>query len=221
MSAGETWIPEARWTPEVLGMAAGLTLLLFSVMPLAQWLNRPDVDALVMLRDTEVVTLPPPPPPLLEPTPVPEPTPEPILLMLPAPPPPVPAAPTVDPAFAFEAPIMPGDLGMAFGEMDWAVEGAVYALADVDTPPRAVAQIPPHYPPGARQRGLEGEVLLRFVVTAEGRVEDVEVVDAQPGTVFVSAARSAVERWRFEAAQRAGQPVAVRVEVPLEFKLER
>ncbi len=221
MSVGDALFPEARWTPDVLGSAAGLTLLLFSIMPLAQWFNRPDVDALVTLRDVEVVSLPPPPPPILEPAPAPEAPPDPVHLTLPAPPPPAPAAPVVEPAFAFDAPFAAGDFGVAFGDMNWAIEGAVYALADVDTPPRATVQVPPQYPPGARQRGLEGEVLLRFVVTADGKVEDVEVADARPGTVFVSAARAAVERWGFEAAQRDGQPVAVRVEVPVEFRLER
>ena len=221
MSFSGTLAPEARWTPDVVVGAAGLTLLLFSVMPLAQWLNRPDVESMVALRDLEVVTLPPPQPPLFEPAPRPEPTPEPIQLTLPTPPPPAPAAPTLEPRFAFDAPLGLGDFGVAFGAMDWAIEGAIYALGEVDTPPRALVQAPPLYPPGARQRGLEGEVLLRFVVTAEGRVEDVEVVDARPGTVFVSAARAAVERWRFEAAQRDGRAVAVRVELPVEFRLER
>lgn len=213
--------PDVRWTPDVLFAAAGLTLILFSIMPVAQWLNRPDVDSLVTLSDLEVVRLPPPPPPLFEPAPPPEPMPDPIRLSVPTPTPPAPVPTMAQPELAFDASFLAGDFAVTFGQLDWAIEGAVFALADVDTPPTAVLQAPPNYPPGARHSRLEGEVILRFVVTAEGTVEAIDVIESRPGTVFVSAARSAVERWRFEPAQRDGRAVAVQVEVPLEFRLER
>jgi len=209
------------WSAQSLLGAALLTLLLFGLLPLAHVLNQPDVDQLIALRDVDTALLPPPrPTPFVEPAPTPERRPEPIQLELPSP------APTPESARPLPVPSMPlpsfqGDFGAAIGGLDWTVFAGVYTLAEVDAPPRPLVQAPPMYPQSARQSGLEGQVDLEFVVTETGAVTDVRVIDARPGTVFISSARSAVERWRFEPARRGGEPVAVRVEVPLQFRLDR
>lgn len=211
----------ARWTWRTLLTAAGLTLLLFGLLPLAHLFNQPDKDALIALRDVDAVEWPPPPPvPLAEPEPVTERPPEPIRLDLPEPAAPTAEQPPLATPWEVRFPAWNGAAGVALDPAAWTIRGGVYTLADIDTAPRPLVQPAPSYPPLARQRGLEGTVELAFVVTATGRVTDVQVVDAQPGTVFVAAARSAVEQWRFEPAQRGGEAVAVRVRIPLQFRLD-
>ncbi len=208
------------WSPQVLWAAALLTFLMFALLPTVQLWNQPDVGKLIALRDVETIAVPPPPMvPLFETQPAPTPEPEPIRIELPAPAPAVPTPALPLPNLAL--PSFAGDFGALLGGMNWEIEPGVFTLGEIDTPPRPLAQVPPVYPLSARQSGIEGQVELEFVVTREGLVTEVLVISSQPGNVFVGAARAAVERWRFEPAQRGGEPVAVRVQVPLQFRLDR
>lgn len=84
-----------------------------------------------------------------------------------------------------------------------------------------LARIPPQYPPYATVRGLEGWVDLSFVVTAEGTVRDVVVVDSRPADVFDSAAINAVSRWRYQPVMEDGVPVPVRVLLHVDFEIPK
>ncbi len=62
--------------------------------------------------------------------------------------------------------------------------------------PRRVVQ--PTYPSQALQDGIEGEVDLEFGLTAQGEVQDIRVIAAQPARVFEAAAVQALRRWRYD-----------------------
>jgi len=62
------------------------------------------------------------------------------------------------------------------------------------------------YPEAAREAGLTGSVVVRYSVTAEGKVVDAQVVSAQPAGVFDEAALLAVRSWRFRPGLRKGEP---------------
>ncbi|NWG47473.1 MAG: energy transducer TonB [Alphaproteobacteria bacterium] len=64
----------------------------------------------------------------------------------------------------------------------------------------------PVYPRGAERRGIEGYVVVKFTVTPEGQVADINVVESSPEGVFDEAAVQAVEKWTFEPVPA---PVAV------------
>ena len=57
-------------------------------------------------------------------------------------------------------------------------------------------------------------------ITAQGRVEDVQVERSAGHSDLDQSALEAVRRWRFEPARRGGEPVAVWVIIPVEFKLQ-
>lgn len=209
-----------RWSGRTVLTAAGLTLILFGLVPLAHWWSQPDIDALVALRDVEAVVLPPPVLPVVEPEPQPRQEREPIPIDMPAPAEPRPEPPRM-PVPEMMMPALSGVSGPGLGSIEWTIASEAFSMEEIDTPPRPVVQAPPLYPMSARQDGLEGEVALEFVVGVDGTVSDVRVTESRPGTVFVSAARSAVEGWRFEPAKRGGDPVPVRVRVPLTFELDR
>ncbi len=78
----------------------------------------------------------------------------------------------------------------------------------------------PEYPRTAQRRNLTGWVDLTFIVTPQGRVEDVGILDAEPGNVFEEAAIQAIRQWRFEPPMENGVPVARRVAVRLSFDLQ-
>ena len=78
----------------------------------------------------------------------------------------------------------------------------------------------PTYPAGAAKRSTAGRVVLDFVITAQGRAEEVSVVDSDPPRVFDAAAREAIRQWRFvpTSDNPARAPVRVRLEIKFHVK---
>ena len=72
------------------------------------------------------------------------------------------------------------------------------------------------YADRARRAGLEGEILLKIVVTAEGSVDKVRVL-RRLGSSLDEEAASTVRQWWFSPASRQGTPVAVIVAVDFSF----
>jgi protein TonB len=58
----------------------------------------------------------------------------------------------------------------------------------------------PSYPRSAERREIEGHVVVRYTVTAEGTIDGVEVVEASPAGVFERSVMRALESWRYAAA---------------------
>jgi TonB family protein len=85
---------------------------------------------------------------------------------------------------------------------------------------KAVKQVDPEYPRDAMREGIEGTIDLRFTVTTEGKVTDIEVVTANPPETFDRAAIAALRRWRYDPRREDGVAVDSRTRVRLEFKLE-
>lgn len=91
-------------------------------------------------------------------------------------------------------------------------------LVDRAAAPRVV--VTPRYPEMLRARGLEGEVVARYVVDSTGRVRDgsIEIV-ATTHDRFADAVRQALARTRFVPAEHAGRPVAQLVEQRFAFRI--
>lgn len=70
--------------------------------------------------------------------------------------------------------------------------------------------VPPMYPPGAKEKKIEGWVEVVFTISSRGETEDVHVVEASPDGIFDRAALWAVEHWRYEAGLRNGHAAAQR-----------
>ena len=63
------------------------------------------------------------------------------------------------------------------------------------------------YPPAAKTEGIEGYVVIRYDVTAQGAVANPEVVEAEPEGVFEEAALASIAQWRFRPATVGGEAV--------------
>lgn len=86
--------------------------------------------------------------------------------------------------------------------------------------PNPVHNPPPIYPSQARAEQLAGRVVLSLEVDIEGRVHTVKVAHGSGHSILDASAIRAVRTWRFDPAQRAGQPVAWSGQLPVRFILE-
>ena len=92
------------------------------------------------------------------------------------------------------------------------------------TPPALISQVNPNYPDLARKAGVEGTVLLRLIIGAEGKVQEAKVLTVIPpkakGVGFEDEAIRAVMQWKFSPALSGGKPVRVYYNVPVKFVLQ-
>jgi protein TonB len=84
-----------------------------------------------------------------------------------------------------------------------------------------LVRIEPDYPMQARQRGIEGWVVIEFTISTAGTVKDPVVVASEPGTVFDRVAIQAVRKWKYNPKVQDGKPVERSgVKVRLDFEME-
>ena len=72
-----------------------------------------------------------------------------------------------------------------------------------------IVRVSPIYPRKALTRGIEGYVLVEFVVTETGTVRDPVVLLAEPPGFFERAAVTAVMKFKYKPKVAGGKPVAV------------
>jgi len=92
--------------------------------------------------------------------------------------------------------------------------------APIDENPRPIVRINPGYPVEAVQQKLEGFVTMEFTITEDAGVEDIVVLDSQPGSVFDEAAVSALSKWRFAPEKFDGVRAPRRAVQTIEFRLD-
>lgn len=94
----------------------------------------------------------------------------------------------------------------------------VVALSEDTEPPVALAQAAPAYPPALKAEGVEGFVVVRFLVTETGAIDDLRVVKSSDPR-FHDAVLAAVRAWRFKPATSQGRPVPYPKTVKIPFKI--
>jgi TonB family protein len=83
---------------------------------------------------------------------------------------------------------------------------------------KLIKQVPPIYPPLAKQARIQGTVRLTAILAKDGTVKDVQLVSGHP--LLVPPALEAVRQWHYEPTLLNGQPVEVVTQVDVNFKLE-
>lgn len=86
------------------------------------------------------------------------------------------------------------------------------------TSPRIVYKVEPQYSREARQAGLEGSVVLRIIVGADGTPRDLKVVRSL-GLGLDEKAIAAVSKWHFAPATKSGEPVEIQAQIEVNFRL--
>jgi TonB family protein len=99
--------------------------------------------------------------------------------------------------------------------------GRAYSESQVDRAVVATRPAVPRYPDALKSVSIQGEVIMRYIVDARGRVEpgSIQVLSATH-KLFADAVRVALLDARYRPAQAGGQAVRQLVEQPFIFRLE-
>ena len=80
-----------------------------------------------------------------------------------------------------------------------------------------IYRVQPLYPLLARQARIQGQVVLRAMISREGAIENLQVLSGHP--MLAPAAVDAVRQWRYRPYVLNGEPVEVETQVTVNFVL--
>lgn len=126
----------------------------------------------------------------------------------PKPPPPPDEPPPDMPKPTFESSdISKGvDIGLVEVDVNLDVGGSGFSSDGEYLP---IVKVAPVYPRRAQTRGLEGYVLLEFIVTKTGAVANPVVIDAKPPGIFDRSAINAALKFKYKPKVVNGEPIDV------------
>ena len=71
------------------------------------------------------------------------------------------------------------------------------------------------YPYEARNQKIQGEVVVKILISETGDVESAEIVSGDP--ILAKSAMDAVKKWKFKPFIKNGKPVKVSTKLPMDF----
>jgi periplasmic protein TonB len=80
-------------------------------------------------------------------------------------------------------------------------------------------RVEPTYPTMAKNVGVQGQVLIRAIISTEGRIEQAKVVSGSP--LLSPAALDAIRQWLYRPYLLNDKPVEVETEITVNFYLTR
>lgn len=81
--------------------------------------------------------------------------------------------------------------------------------------PKMVSSTPPVYPAAARERGIQGVVVVDATIDATGEVTSATVLSGSP--LLRQSALDAVRQWKYQPAELNGQPVLSHAKINVNF----
>jgi len=96
--------------------------------------------------------------------------------------------------------------------------GGVFRVGGGVSAPRAIDTPDPEYSEEARKAKYQGTVVLWLIVDPSGHPKDIKI-SRSLGMGLDQKAIEAVKRWKFEPAMKDGRPVAVQINVEVNFHL--
>jgi TonB family protein len=98
------------------------------------------------------------------------------------------------------------------------IGGGVFRVGGGVSAPRALETPDPEYSEEARKAKYQGTVVLWLIVDATGHPQQIKVARSL-GMGLDQKAIEAVRKWKFEPAKKDGTPVAVQINVEVNFRL--
>ncbi|MGH9804522.1 MAG: energy transducer TonB [Candidatus Acidiferrales bacterium] len=122
--------------------------------------------------------------------------------------------------------------GVPGGQMSGVIGGVLGGIPSAAPPPptptrirvstgvqeaKLIRKIQPNYPPIAKQARIQGTVQLEALISREGSIQNLRVLDGHP--LLAQAAVEAVQQWRYEPTLLNNEPVEVVTIIHVIFKL--
>jgi periplasmic protein TonB len=82
-----------------------------------------------------------------------------------------------------------------------------------------IHRVDPVYPAIARTTGVQGTVLVRALISRDGRIEQAQVASGSP--LLSPAALEAIRQWKYRPYVLNGSPIEVETEITVSFVLQR
>ncbi|MBN2621405.1 energy transducer TonB [candidate division WOR-3 bacterium] len=98
-------------------------------------------------------------------------------------------------------------------------QAPVMAYDDVEVKPKPISLPKPVYPEQAKNQGIQGDILTKVLVGADGRIEQAMIQKSSSFEILDNAALEAVQAAMFKPARHGDKPVRVWVSIPIRFTL--
>ena len=82
-----------------------------------------------------------------------------------------------------------------------------------------IYRVNPMYPRSKAKKGIEGSVILSFIVNEQGFVTEPQIESSKGGTTFETESLKVLKRWRYAPKFEDGKPVKAETRVRLDFTL--
>ena len=133
-----------------------------------------------------------------------------------APPPPPPPPP---PASVASAPVPDASpKAVAANQQTPGPADNPYKVGDGVLAPRVLTHVDPAYTDEAKAAKISGPVMLSVIVGTDGLAHDINVVSGIDSGLDLNAV-AAVQQWQFQPGTKDGEPVAVRAQIEVNFRL--
>lgn len=96
----------------------------------------------------------------------------------------------------------------------------VFEEGETDVRPIPLNTKPISYPLQARERGIEGKLVVYFIIGHNGKVKSIDV-QKSPSPIITREAKRTIRRWRFKPGKKNGIPVNVRAKKEVDFVLRK
>jgi protein TonB len=97
---------------------------------------------------------------------------------------------------------------------------AAYEPGQAEKDPELTQARDPEMPRKALEKGVSGSFVATFVVTADGKVDNIQISGSPAGYGFEDAIRKALQRRRYSPAIAGGVPVPMKIRQTFDFRME-
>ncbi|MBN1306429.1 MAG: energy transducer TonB [Chitinispirillaceae bacterium] len=100
------------------------------------------------------------------------------------------------------------------------LQAEVFEEGETDERPIPLTTTPVAYPLEARERGIEGTLVVFFIIGHDGKVKSIDV-QKSPSPIITREAKRTIATWRFKPGKKKGIPVNVRAKKEITFVLQK
>jgi periplasmic protein TonB len=100
------------------------------------------------------------------------------------------------------------------------LQAEVFEEGETDERPIPMEMTPVAYPLEARERGIEGTLVVFFIIGHDGKVKSIDV-QKSPSPIITREAKRTIQSWKFKPGKKKGIPVNVRAKKEVTFELQK